>query len=93
MTAQQKKSKSINVDEDVVILSINAEGRYFIGRDEVFQDRLVSVLSKVLSRSKKETVFLRADSELKYGLVAKTMGVLKAGGIGKISLITELESN
>lgn len=88
-----KKSKSINVDDDVVILSINAEGRYFIGSDEVFQDRLVSVLSKVLSRSNKETVFLRADSELKYGLVAKTMGALKAGGIGKISLITELESN
>ncbi len=88
-----KKSKSIKVDDDVVILSINSEGRYFIGSDEVYQDRLVSVLSKVLSRSKKETVFLRADSELKYGLVAKTMGALKAGGIGKISLITELESN
>ena len=88
-----KKSKSIKVDDEVVILSMNAEGRYFIGKDEVAKDKLITILSKVLSRSKKETVFLRADKDLKYGLVAKTMGALKAGGISKISLITEMESN
>lgn len=88
-----KKSKPVQINEDIVILSISAKGEYFIGKDIVPLADLVESLNRILIRTKKKTVFLRADQDLKYGVVAKSMSLLKAGGINQISLITEIESN
>jgi biopolymer transport protein TolR len=87
-----QKSEPVTIDEEIVILSINSLGKYFIGKDLVKKEELVASLKKVLIRSKKKTVFLRADKDLKYGIVARSMSLLKAGGINQISLITEIEN-
>ena len=87
-----QKSEPVTIDEEIVILSINSLGKYFIGKDLVKKEELVVSLKKVLIRSKKKTVFLRADKDLKYGIVARSMSLLKAGGINQISLITEIEN-
>ena len=88
-----KKSKPVAVNDEIVILSISAKAEYFIGKDLVPKEELVNSLQKILLRMKKKTVFLRADKDLKYEIVAKSMSILKAGGIDQISLITEFESN
>lgn len=87
------KSKPVKIDNDILILSINAKGEYFIGKDIVSKNELIKSLNLLLARMKKKTVFLRADKDLKYGIVARSMSLLKAGGINQISLITEIESD
>ena len=87
------KSKPVKIDNDILILSINAKGEYFIGKDIVSKNELIKSLNLLLARMKKKTVFLRADKDLKYGIVARSMSLLKAGGINHISLITEIESD
>ena len=88
-----KKSKPVQINEEIIILSISATGEYFIGKDLIAKSELVQSLNRLLSRAKKKTVFLRADKDLKYGVVAKSMSLLKSGGINQISLITEIESD
>lgn len=85
------KSASTTVDpeETGVIVSIDAKGGIFIGetwaRLEDFETRLGSELKKASS----ESVFLRADSLVPYGVVVDVIARLKAAGVADLGLITE----
>ncbi len=82
-------STAINPNEEGVIVSIDSKGGIFIGdtwaRLENFEDQLKGELKKISS----ESVFLRADSLVSYGVVVDVIARLKASGIANLGLITE----
>ena len=86
-----KENSSVAPQSQMVILSFSKEMKLFIGDKPVKFKNLSKELSSSLSKLKQETVFLRADKEIKYGSVARLMSFLKSKGFSKISLITELE--
>lgn len=79
--------------EDPVVVTIRKDQKFFIGKNQVEKDRLLSLLQKKGKNSGSQEVLIRADSELPYGTVAQLMATIKNAGIHKIGLITELESN
>ena len=86
-----KKSKNVNLSGELLILSINEKEEFFIGEKKIIKSNLIVTLKDALKDLNKKTIFLRADENLRYGIVAKTMSLLKSEGINQISLITELE--
>jgi len=82
-------SEPIKLDEQPVVFSINAKGKYFldIGTDTdepLADDDVVQRVGAVL-RNKPETVILiQADRNVDYGRVAKGMSLLNAAGASKL---------
>lgn len=85
---------NITPDDDVLILTVDAGGRYFVERDDndakpMSLAAIIDYTGKI-SRSVKTTqVMIRGDEQVPYGKVVALMGGLQAEGIVNVGLITE----
>jgi biopolymer transport protein TolR len=75
--------------EDPVILSITADGRYYINETPVARGLLRDRLNAFLRTKKDKTVFLKADRTLSVGTVVETLDVLNRMGIENLGFITD----
>lgn len=82
-------STAVNPDEEGVIVTIDAKGGIYVGdtwaRLENFENQLKGELKKISS----ESVFLRADSLVSYGVVVDVIARLRDAGISNLGLITQ----
>jgi biopolymer transport protein ExbD len=88
-----EKIQNVDLNEKQLILSVSSSGELFFGKQKVLENEVVGFIKKELAISKNKTVFIRADSSVPYGKVAKAIGFLRSGGITGVSLITEIEKN
>lgn len=83
------ETKALASQEHAVVVSIERSGRVFIDNSEVAAGELRTRLGGMFaSRSKKE-VFLKADKDVPYGEVVKTMAEIKAAGIERLGMVAE----
>jgi biopolymer transport protein TolR len=83
------ETKALNAKEETVIVTIERSGKVFLDRTEIPADQLRAKLKAMFaSRSKKE-VFLKADRDVPYGDVVKTMAEIKGAGIERLGMVTE----
>ncbi|MBF0441373.1 MAG: biopolymer transporter ExbD [Oligoflexales bacterium] len=82
------KAKSISMDEERIVLSIDAKGRYFIEKMEVSPDSLESRLKAIYEFRKKKNIYIRADRNVSYGRVVDAMSAAKVAGVDKMSMLT-----
>ncbi len=75
--------------EEPLTVNLDAEGRVFVQRSEVAFEELAPRLQAIMAERASDRVFLRADAALDYGRVAQVMGVLNAGGVRNIGLVTD----
>jgi len=85
------KVSSLQLNKELVILSVSAGEEFFLGKTRVTREKLIQTVTEQLKISKTDVVYLRADYELKYEKVAKLMSALKNAGISNIALVTEIE--
>lgn len=81
-------AKALPKSEKPVTLSLTKETRVFINKEEIPYSQLKTRLQDYFKASKKKEIFIRADGELQYAVVAKTMATVKAAGIDRIGLVT-----
>jgi biopolymer transport protein TolR len=81
-------AKSLSQQEEPLIVSIDKEGIIFLGKIPVALSLLRQQLSGVPDEKKKEPIYLRADEEVAYGMVIKTMAEIKRAGFDKLGMIT-----
>jgi biopolymer transport protein TolR len=81
-------SKALPREDKPVTVSITKETRVFIDKEEVPYSKLSTRLKEVFKGKSRKEVFIRADGELQYAVVAKTMAVVKNAGIDRIGLVT-----
>jgi len=86
-----KETNPINLKVEQVILSFTRTEEYFLGKDKFLETELINQILTEFKEKKTDVLFLRADFALHYGKVAKLMSHLKASGITKVALITEVE--
>lgn len=86
-----KEVNPINLNSKQVILSYTNEDEFFLGKDKILKKELITEINSLFKDYNNNTLFLRADYQLEYGKVARLMSSLKAGGILKIALVTEIE--
>lgn len=86
-----KEVNPINLNTTQVVLSYSKSEEFFVGKDKMLINEILSEIQKRFKENKTEVLFLRADFSLPYGKVAKLMSFLKRGGIHSISLVTVTE--
>jgi len=85
---------NITPDDDVLILTVDATGQYFIERDD--SDVNAMTLAAIIDYAGKITravpttqIMIRGDEKVPYGKVVALMGGLQSKGILNVGLITE----
>ena len=82
---------SIKRTKTDVVLTIQRDGKIFIGDDEktIPLKDLDAELTKVYADRENQDLFIKADTELRYGLVVKVMAIAKEAGIERIGMLTQ----
>jgi len=74
-------------DEERVTIVIKKGDLIYINDSPVSKDELIKKLTSISRLN--PNVFLKADKDVSYGLVAEVMGEIKGAGIEKLGMITE----
>ena len=84
------RAKALEQEQQPVQLSIDTDGRLFIGEQPV-EDQDLPLRFAAIAESggeKPPQVYLRADTRLDYGEVMRVMGELNRAGLNRVSLVT-----
>ncbi len=86
-----RETNPVNLNTEQLILSYTREGDLYIGEQKFLREEIIKKILYEFKAKKTDVVFLRADFGLYYGKVAALMSMLKANGITKIALVTEVD--
>ena len=86
------KAQQLSGNKEPLVISINAKGRVFLQETEIELDDIVAKLAAIRKNAKKETIYVRGDKGLEYGLMMKVMGRLSNAGFTRMSLVTDGEN-
>ena len=83
------KAKAINDDDNKPLeVSLNKEGKIFVGETEVKRERLVALLGSLTNNDPDRRIYIRADKALDYGQVMSTLGAINGAGFKKVALLS-----
>ena len=75
--------------EETITVFVDAQGRAFLGEEEVSMDRLFDRLKARIGSKTDELVVVRADRTVILNKAVKVMDIAKAAGAGRLCLATE----
>ena len=78
-----------NQPEDRLTVSINAQGRAFLGRQPVALPLLEDQIRAIMAGRPTQVVYLRADENVRYGKVIEVVDLLKRCGVERIGFAYE----
>ncbi len=81
--------KALSQPEEMVVVSMNGNGKLFINKDEVNPENLRQKLTAMFAERVKKEVFLKADAGVPYGEVVKVMADIKGAGVERLGMVTE----
>jgi len=87
----QTTTQALRLSEEPLVLSVQRDGRTFVGKQEVAVAELTAKLKAVFEARGDKALYLRADREAPYGLVAKAMAAARNAGATKLGIVTEPE--
>ena len=83
------EAKAMSVKDEPIIVTIDRSGRAFLDRGEVPQGQLKAKLTALFASKSKKEVFLKADRDVPYGEVIRTMAEIKGAGVERLGMLTE----
>lgn len=83
------RAKTVGVEEDRVVLSVNRKGEYYIEKLKVEKASLTKKFKAIYEFRKKKSLYIRADRGVAYGSVVDAMSAAKLAGVRKISMLTK----
>ena len=83
------EAAALQNQEEPITVSINREGKIFVGETEIPFDNLAPRISAIAGDGYDKPLFVRADGGATYAVVAQVMAGLSNAGFNKINLITE----
>jgi len=75
--------------DDPLVLSINRDGLVYVQEEPIHPSQLIERLQPLVAARGDDTVFLKGDRELPYGVVMEVLGILHDGGIQHVGMVTE----
>lgn len=82
-------SKSVDINEEKLVLTINGTKEVFINKTKIPMNDLRSKLESIFASRIDKEIFLRADKNVPYGFVVEVMSEIRKAGIDKLGMITE----
>jgi biopolymer transport protein TolR len=86
----QAKAGAVAGDEEPLIVSITQNGRVYLNDNPMTLSELGKKLRAVRRLQKDKEVYLRADQDVRYGVVMKAIEEIKEAGIVKLGMVTRL---
>lgn len=81
------KAKSIKLQDDPLVLSIDSSGNFFLGKNKIDHSEIVERLKAVKSSQGDAVLYIRADRKVDYGRVMEAMAAAQNAGILKIAML------
>jgi biopolymer transport protein TolR len=75
--------------DDPLVLSINRDGLVYVQEEPIHPSQLIERLQPLIEARGDDTVFLKGDRELAYGVVMEVLDILHDGGIQHVGMVTE----
>jgi biopolymer transport protein TolR len=75
--------------DDPLVLSVNRDGLVYIQDEPIHPSQLIERLQPLIEARGDDTVFLKGDRELAYGVVMEVLDILHDGGIQHVGMVTE----
>ena len=83
------KTKTMrDVNQDRIVVSIDKSQRVYLGNDPINIRQLGPKIKSQL-KDTKQSVFLRCDEKVPFGIFASVVDTLRVSGINNISIVTE----
>ncbi len=77
------------ITEERVVLSINKQQRVFLGNDPVNINEIKTKLTQKIRDPQHQSIFIRADEDVPFGVFATVMDAVKGAGITNVSIVTQ----
>ncbi len=85
----QSKATGMVVKENRIILSVTAEGEFYIEKMNIPGAVLQQKMKALYQYRQNKELFVRADRNVAYGRVVDAMGAAKLAGVDKIGMLTQ----
>ncbi len=75
--------------EDQLVVSVTEVGDVFLNDTKMSAPELRDKLTAIVRERPDRQVFMRADSEVRYGVVVTVMGALREAGVRRLGMVTK----
>jgi len=75
--------------EDAVVLAVTRDGKVFMQSDRINPDQITTEVKDRLANKLDKTVYVKADSHARYGVVAGVVDNVRAAGVDSLGLLAE----
>jgi len=83
------KSKSIDVAEEKIVLTISGNKEIFINKYKTSITEINTKLQSIFTGRIDREIFMRADKNVPYGFVVEVMSEVRKAGVDRLGMITE----
>jgi biopolymer transport protein TolR len=83
------KAAALATNEDDLIVSITRDGETYLDDSKLEPAELTEKLQSITRTRPDLQVFIRADEQVAYGEVIRTMAAIKAAGIENVGMVTQ----
>jgi biopolymer transport protein TolR len=84
----QARAGAIPGTEDVLVVTVAKNGTIYLNDNAMNFDELGSKLRAIRNNQADKQVYVRADQDVRYGLVMRTIAELKQAGIERVGMVT-----
>jgi biopolymer transport protein TolR len=84
------KASALPGKEQQFVVSITRNQEVYLNDSKLGLDQLTEKLQAIATVRPDREVFVRADEQVPYGAVIKTMAAIKAAGIENVGMVTEM---
>ena len=85
------KSQALNIDDEPLVLSIDANGVFYIQDQVIDSNDLLLKLHAMLETKKDSRILIKGDKNINYGKVVELFAIVKQIGLTNVALVTEVE--
>jgi biopolymer transport protein TolR len=86
----QTKSSAIPGSEEFLVVTVAKNGKVYLNDNAMTPKELGQKLAAIKKLQANKQVYLRADQDVRYGVVMKTIAEIKQAGIEKLGMVTRL---
>ena len=84
----QAKAAAIPGTDELLVVSIAKNGRIYLNDNVMTLHELGAKMRAIRSNLSDKQVYVRADQDVRYGLVMQTIAELKQAGIDRVGMVT-----
>ena len=77
------------ITEERLVISINKDQRVYLGNDAININDIGKLLRQRIRDPRHQSIFVRADENIPFGVFATVMDAVKQAGFANVSIVTQ----